>query len=105
MEHRVCAHLPESLLTWGSVKVVDDCTPRAGERCSLEVEVELAAGIPQGLCIEVWTHFVSDIQRVQVEDSAAPAYFACRSPGLVFEPFAHPDAKVHGPGSCVPDRR
>jgi len=105
MEHRVSAHLDGSLLTWGRVTVLDDCAPRAGERCSLQVEVELAEEIPQGHSIEVWTHFVSDIERVQVDGRSARTRYGCQCDAVATEPFACPDAKVHGPGSFFPYRR
>lgn len=105
MEYRVSAHLPESLLTWGKVKVLDDSVPKAGENCSLEVEVTLDRAIPEDHCIQVWIHFVSDIQVLQTDDESAPAYFSCESDGTEFEPVTYPYAKVHGSGTFFPYRR
>lgn len=104
MEHRVSAHLPASLLTWGRVAVLDRCIPAAGDPCSLEVAVALAKEIPAGLKIEVWTHFVSDIGRPQIDTPGAPDYVSCQGDAPL-ERLVYPEAKVHGPGTFFPYRR
>jgi hypothetical protein len=104
-KYRVSAHLPPSMLTWGAVKTLGEDTLVAGECCDMQVQVTVECTIPAGHNIEVWTHFVSDIERAQVEDAAQPAYFSCTSDGAAFDAFAQPEAKVHGPGSFFPYRR
>lgn len=103
-KYRVSAHLPDELLVWGDVEAVGDQTLTAAATESLTVEVTLAQPIPAGQSLEVWTHFVSDIERVQVDDPNGAAYFHGEGP-VAFEPFARPDAKVHGPGTFFPYRR
>lgn len=105
MQHRVSAHLPESLLTWGTVQVLDDTQPRAGEPCSLEIEVVLKQAIPAGHAIEAWVHFVSDLEMVQTEDCSADAAYTCESSGPAVELFTMPGAPVHGPKAFFPYRR
>ena len=103
MEHRASAHLPASFLTWGTVDVLDEATPVAGEPCSLEISLRLNQALTAGQTIEVWVHFVSDIQLLQTDDADQPAAFSCDAPGV--EPFVQTDAKVHGPGTFFPYRR
>lgn len=105
MKYRVSAHLPESMLVWGQVDVRGEGVLVAGQVMNLQVHVTVDQAIPVGHSIEAWTHFVSDIQRVQAEDPALPAHFSCISDGTASIPFARPDAKVHGPGSFFPYRR
>jgi hypothetical protein len=100
----VSAHLPDELLVWGDVEAVGDQILTVAASESLTVDVVLAKPVPAGQTLEVWTHFVSDIERLQVDDPDAPAYFSCEST-VAFEPFARPDAKVHGPGTFFPYRR
>ena len=83
-KYRVSAHLPESLLTWGTVEVVSDEILTAGESCDLAVRVAVERAISAGSSIEVWTHFVSDLARVQAEDPDQPAYFSCESDGPAY---------------------
>ena len=105
MEYRVSAHIPESMLTWGKVNVLGDSLLTAGGMDRLQIQVIVEQHIPEAHAIEVWTHFVSDIQRVQDEDPASPACFHCQSNDVSMVPFTRPDAKVHGPGSYFPYRR
>ena len=102
---RVSAHLPASLLTWGSVTERGESALIAGEVCDLEVAIEVSQAISPGLSIEVWTHFVSDIDRVYVGNPDEPARFECESNGRPVVARAYPDGKVHGPGAFFPYRR
>ncbi len=106
-KYRVSAHLPASLLTWGNVEVLGDRVVQAGSPCTLHVEVTLDKAIPAGHSLEVWTHFVSDIQRPQSTDKAGVAYFTCQidPQNITFTPCVRPEAKVHGPGTFFPYRR
>ena len=104
-KYRVSGHLPDSLLTWGTVTEVGDQELTVGANETLVVDVALSAAIPAGHTLEIWTHFVSDIQRPQLADASMPAYFSCEGGDVAFEPFVRPDAKVHGPGSFFPYRR
>jgi hypothetical protein len=120
-KYRVSAHLPASLLTWGKIEVLGDRVLRAGEPCTLRIAVTLDKAIPAGHSLEIWTHFVSDIQRPQLkvtEDSSERsegtasssndgASFTCQvdPQNVVFTPCVRPEAKVHGPGTFFPYRR
>lgn len=105
-KHRVSAHLDRSLLTWGTVETVGEATTlTAAQRANMIVSVTLGRPVAPGLNIEAWTHFVSDLERVQADDPARPAFFSCQSSGPAIEPRTYPGAKVHGPGSFFPYRR
>lgn len=103
-KYRVSAHLPESLLVWGTLTELGDQILTVAAPETLTVAVRLDRDVSAGYSIEFWTHFVSDIQRPQMDAPNGPAHFSCDSP-VEAVPFVHPDAKVHGPGSFFPYRR
>jgi hypothetical protein len=105
MEHKPSAYIPPSFLTWGRLAVRGSTTLVAGARGTLDVEVTLDQPLSAGHRIEVWTHFVSDIERPQNHDENGPAYFACQSSGPAVETFVLPEAAVHGPNTFFPYRR
>ena len=104
MNHRVSAHLPQSLLTWGKAERLGDEVLVADQGSDLDVEVTLDQALAAGQCIEVWIHFVSDMEQLQVDDASARAWFGCQSASVPVEAFAH-RGKVHGPGTFFPYRR
>lgn len=104
MDQKPSAVLSESLLIWGQVMVTGSPALVAGERCTLEVVLALSRGLPAGHRVEAWTHFVSDVERPQCDDPAAPAHFSCDSDGSAVETFALPGAAVHGPATFFPYR-
>jgi hypothetical protein len=107
------AYIPPELLTWGSVAVPGDPVLVAGQRASLEIEAILAQPLPSGHGVELWTHFVSDIERPQCADPDGPAFVACETSGPAAGPAVGPaaetfdcaDASVHGPHTFFPYRR
>ncbi|MBS3764574.1 MAG: hypothetical protein KGZ25_14850 [Planctomycetes bacterium] len=105
MEHRVSAHLSDSLLVWGDVTVNGSDKLVADQTCSLDITVNLKKPLPAGARLEGWTHFVSDIQRAQCDTPDAPGYFSADSSDCTIEAFSLPGAKVHGEGTFFPYRR
>jgi hypothetical protein len=104
-KHRVSAHIDPSLLTWGTVEALGQETLVAGETADIAVRVILDQAIPAGHSIEVWTHFVSDIARLQAESPDLPAFFSCQTESRPTLALTYPGAKVHGPGTFFPYRR
>lgn len=104
-ELRVSAHLPDSFPTCGTVRVLDEASPRAGEPCDLEVIVALGHLVPAGQAVELWLHFVSDTEVPQVDDPNSPGYLAVQSSGPPVKAFIDPLQKVHGEGAFFPYRR
>lgn len=105
MEHRVSAHLPETLSRWGTVKVLGEATLRAGERHDLAIALTLSRPVPAGHSVEAWVHFVSNLQMLQLRDPSGEAYFACDCDTVPLRPEVTFDGPVHGPGSYFPYRR
>ncbi len=98
------APIPAHLQTWGEVHQVSPGRLVAGERCDLEIEVELARTISAGRSIEVWAHFVSDISDFQCDSASELAFFGCTWPDGRFETFSYGRGSVHGSGSYFPYR-
>jgi len=103
-KYRVSAHLPDSFLIWGTVDAVGKQILRAGADEKLTVEMVLAKSIPAGHSVEVWTHFVSDMERPQATAPDGRAFFSYKG-GVAATTFVRPEAKVHGSGSYFPYRR
>lgn len=111
IRHLPSAVLPEALLTWGRVAVRGPRQLVAGEHCTIGIEATLARPLPSGYSVELWTHFVSNIERPQQAGVDETGYFACRASGVddqgapELEVVVHPDAAVHGPNTFFPYRR
>lgn len=103
-KHRVSGHLPDSLLTWGKVEANGTQILTAGADETLTIEVVTTRDIPVGHNIELWSHFVSDMERPQMTDSDGRAFFSFQT-DVAAKGFVQSDAKVHGPGSYFPYRR
>ena len=103
-KYRVSAHLPDSFLIWGTVDAVGEQILRAGADETLAVEMLLAKPIPAGHTVEVWSHFVSDMERPQAMAPDGRAFFSYRG-DIAATTFVRPEAKVHGSGSFFPYRR
>ena len=103
-KYRVSAHLPDSFLIWGTVDAVGKQILRAGADEKLTVEMVLAKSIPAGHSVEVWSHFVSDMERPQATAPDGRAFFSYKG-DVVATTFVRPEAKVHGSGSFFPYRR
>jgi len=102
-KYRVSAHLPDALV-WGTADAVGSQVLTVAAPATLTVAAELTRPVPAGHCLEVWTHFVSDIGRPQLVAPAESGYFVAEASEPA-TPFVHPDAKVHGSGSFFPYRR
>lgn len=104
MELRPSAHLPLSHCEWGLARALGETRLVAGERATLLCEARLARDLPPGYAVEVWRHFVSDMDLPQLEDADAPAYLEVSAP-VEARPFVRRGAKVHGPATYFPYRR
>ena len=102
---KASAHIPDSFPTAGSVEVFDSASPRAGEPCDLEIGVTLEEDVPAGRSIELWLHFVSDAEILQVEEPRSKNYLRVATSGPDVRTYIDPLQKVHGEGAFFPYRR
>jgi hypothetical protein len=105
LEYRASAYLAPELLIWGEVKVISNTTLVAGDRSNLEVQVNLFKDLPEGYSIEVWRHFVSDMEFMQCDDEEKMNYFECNYKEESIEINIHSNPKVHGPNTFFPYKR
>src|SRR5687767_6232612 len=79
VEYRVSGYFPPGFPLHGKVKLLSAPVAETGQR--LPVRIEYTAGdmpIETGMTLEIWKHFLSDAEQLQVENAAAPAYFSVK---------------------------
>ena len=87
IDYRPGGYMPPGFPVEGSVKLLTSPLAAAGKRARVRIEYTVgAAGIAQGEALEIWKHFTSDVEELQIDDPAAPAYFDIEStaPGAAF---------------------
>lgn len=109
LQYRPGAYFPEGLTLLGRVRLLSPPVVEMGKRTRVKVEYTVGdQGIEQGMAIEVWKHFTSDVEDLQIKDAEQPAFFAVgtTAPGVelekqVFTNYAGP----HGKNTVFPYRR
>jgi hypothetical protein len=76
LEYRPVAFFPSGLKLHGTVKRLSPPIVEMGKRTRIQVEYTVGdLQIEEGMAIEIWKHFVSDVEDFQVDDERAPGYF------------------------------
>ncbi len=71
------AYFPDGFPLQGTVRLLTSPVVEMGQRARVKVEWTVGEmPLEQGMAVEVWKHFTSDVEELQVGDANAPAYFA-----------------------------
>ncbi len=79
IEYRVSGYFPPGFPLHGKVKLLSAAVAETGQRTPVRVEYTVGdMPIETGMALEIWKHFTSDAEQLQVDDPAAPAFFSAK---------------------------
>jgi hypothetical protein len=82
LEYRPGAWLPPGLELNGTVRLLTSPVVEMGKRHRVRIEYTIGdRPIAVGESIEIWKHFTSDVEELQVEDANEPAFFGAETTG------------------------
>ncbi len=109
LQYRPGAYFPEGLELQGTVKLLTAPVVEMGKPARIKIEYTIGdQGVEQGMAIEIWKHFTSDLEEFQTKDPDRSAYFAVETtaPGVELERRAFSNfTGPHGANSVFPYRR
>ena len=76
LEYRPGAYMAPGFPLHGAVKLLTSPVAEMGRRARVRIEYTVGdMPIEQGMSLEIWKHFTSDVEEFQISDANAPAYF------------------------------
>ncbi len=108
IELRAGAYFPEGFPLHGKVRLLSAPVAEMGKRTRVQVEYTVGdMAIEEGMSIQVWKHFTSDVEEFQVGYASEPAFFGVESTaaGLEIETSIFPNNTRRNDPSVFPYRQ
>ena len=108
IEYKPGLDLPEALERDGSVRLVTPPVVEMGARHRIRIEYTVGErGVAQGESIEIWKHFTSDVEEMQLADPDEPAFLSVETTAadVDFETVVYPNNVQRNDHQVFPYRK